>query len=95
MRILLDFELYGNPDMDNHIADIILALKQELFITLKYYQDRIDQEKIIPFIKMVPGEFNVGFINSSEEFEKELQSHINKNFDFETAIKKIIAKSSN
>jgi hypothetical protein len=95
MNIYFDFELSGHEQIDAHMTEILLALRMELEKALSPYQKRIDKEGVIPFIRFIPGEFGIGYINATPEFQNILLKEVNEKFDFETCIRKIAAKDLN
>jgi hypothetical protein len=95
MTILFDFELSGKEPIDAHMTDILLALRAELENDLLPYREKIEAEYVFPFIRFLPGQFGIGYINASPEFQNELVEKVNDKFDFETCIRKIAAKDLN
>ena len=81
--------------MDAHMTDILLALRTELERELLPYRERIEAENVVPFIRIIPGETGIGYINASQELQNELKENVNEKFDFEKQIRKIAAKDLN
>ena len=44
MKVLFDFEINGDPDMDSHLLDVLLACKRDIVEYLSAYKKDIETE---------------------------------------------------
>jgi hypothetical protein len=89
MDIFFDFELTGNAEIDSRITEILLGLRKELRSMLSPYEQKLKEEKVIVFIRMIPGEFGIGYFSDngiSKPLQEELLENINDKFNYERII---------
>ena len=88
MKILFDFEYFGNPSMDTNLLEIMLTIKSELIKNLAPYEIEMNEDKgfVIVTIKPTMLAFQYSYAKNKAVFEK--VQPILKAFDWESAIKK-------
>lgn len=87
MKVVFDFDLYGTPDMDSHLVDIMLALKREIIRILNPYKLEIEADDGMIEVTLIPGIFTMRYHSQNEQLWTKVQELLN-NMDWESVIRK-------
>ena len=75
MKILFDFELFGDPYIDTHLVDIMLAMKTELKTLLASYEESINTDAGLVLFTLRPDKLTLKYhYNLDSETFNQVQS---------------------
>lgn len=96
MTILLDFELYPNPDQNNRVLDIYLQLKSNLQRIDNYYKDKMKETNAFVTIIMNPTQIlDIQITPSEGEIANEIRRFIMEDLNIAETAKKIMTINQN
>lgn len=96
MTILLDFDLYPNPDQNNRVLDIYLQLKSELQKIDNYYKDQMKKTNSFITIIMNPTKvLDIQITPNEGEIANEIRRFIMEDLNISETANKIMTLNKN
>lgn len=91
MTVLLDFDLYPNPDQNNRVLDIYLLLKSKLNKIDDYYKDKMEKTNSFITVVMNPTKIlDIQIITNEGEIADEIRRFIMEDLDIAETKKKYL-----
>lgn len=91
MKILFDFDIFGDPELDTHLLDILLVFKRGIIEITKPFDKEILMDGGHIIVTFKPNEqFSIAYIYKDNINLANTLLPICNNFDYEKAIRSIV-----
>jgi hypothetical protein len=95
MTIFVDFDLFGVEEIDTVLLDVLIAFKKKVVALLQPFEERINREGVIPFIRVGPDLIGIGFLGASESFLAELTKEVTVKCDMREVLEELTVRAMN